>query len=70
MNKQESDKYISTSSIVPIPMALPRRPYLLGLFSGTSNDWATQGEGSEERERARGQNEKARGRRKRVKSTS
>lgn len=32
-------------------MALPRRPYLLGLFSGTSNDWATQGEGSEERER-------------------
>lgn len=23
-------------------MALPRRPYLLGLFPGTSNDWATQ----------------------------
>lgn len=23
-------------------MALPRRPYLLGLLPGTSNDWATQ----------------------------
>lgn len=24
--------------MVPIPMALPRRPYLLGLLPGTSND--------------------------------
>lgn len=33
-------------------MALPRRPYLLGLFPGTSNDWADtrQGEGGEHRE--------------------
>lgn len=37
-------------------MALPRRPYLLGLFPGTSNDWATQdrARGAErERERRR-----------------
>lgn len=33
---------MSTSSIVPIPMALPRRPYLLGVFPGTSSDWTTQ----------------------------
>lgn len=33
---------MSTSSIVPIPMALPRRPYLLGVFPGTSSDWATR----------------------------
>lgn len=31
-------------------MALPRRPYLLGLLPGTSNDWATR---EEERQRDR-----------------
>lgn len=35
-------------------MALPRRPYLLGLFPGTSNDWATQ-------DRAKGESTEKRG---------
>lgn len=43
-----------TSSIVPIPMALPRRPYLLGLFPATSNDWATQDGAKGRREGDRG----------------
>lgn len=34
-----------------MPMALPRRPYLLGLLPGTSNDWATQDGAVGERER-------------------
>ena len=33
--------------MVPIPMALPRRPYLLGLFPGTSNDLGQQGRARE-----------------------
>lgn len=36
--------------MVPIPMALPRRPYLLGLLPGTSND-CTDPTGERERER-------------------
>lgn len=56
---------MSTSSIVPIPMALPRRPYLLGVFPGTSNDWATRDkvEGGQ-REIKSLQSEKARGQKK------
>lgn len=42
--KTSKKNWTWTSSTVPIPMALPRRPYLLGLLPGTSNDWATQKE--------------------------
>lgn len=53
---EKSESFTWTSSIVPIPMALPRRPYLLGLFPGTSNDCrgATQTERHKEREGERG----------------
>lgn len=34
-------------------MALPRRPYLLGLFPGTSNDWAPDGSTERQRESRR-----------------
>lgn len=57
---------MSTSSIVPIPMALPRRPYLLGVFPGTSSDWATRDRvgGGGQREIKTLQSEKARAQKK------
>lgn len=39
--------------MVPIPMALPRRPYLLGLLPGTSNDCTEPTEKERERENER-----------------
>lgn len=47
----------TTSSTVPMPMALPRRPNLLALFPGISKDWqVAEGRGRERAsERDRGQ---------------
>lgn len=40
----------TTSSTVPMPMALPRRPNLLALFPGISNDWQAAEGGGRERQ--------------------
>lgn len=49
---ERSESYTWTSSMVPIPMALPRRPYLLGLLPGTSNDCTESIEKEREREKS------------------
>lgn len=51
---------VTTSSTVPMPMALPRRPNLLELFPGISNDWQaakdrqTQRESEKDRDGGKG----------------
>lgn len=41
----------TTSSTVPMPMALPRRPNLLALFPGISNDWQAARVGQRKKQR-------------------
>lgn len=51
---------MTTSSTAPMPKALPRRPNLLALFPGISNDWRGA-ERYREAGRTRGEKERQRG---------